>query len=187
MAKIYRKTLKKAFILLDQILPILVLIATLSWWTLPHVTLAAGMDIPTLTVQLPLTAGKEEVLKAYSSLTPKLPVEETGQIREPRYTLTVRVTAYNSHPGQTDSTPCVTASGLNVCERFKQGAADIIATNFKNLEFGTKIEFPDLYPGKIFLVHDRMNSRYSKTFDIWMPEHLGAKQFGVQWTTIKIY
>src|SRR3989338_5141296 len=43
---------------------------------------------------------------------------------KPRRIFTIPVTAYTSEVGQTDSTPCITASGLDVCVR---NTEDIVA------------------------------------------------------------
>lgn len=78
------------------------------------------------------------------------------------------VYAYTSLPSLTDSSPFHTATG----ERVFDG---VIANNC--LKFGTKV-FID---GKIFIVKDRMNSRYGCShFDIWLPTYKEAKNWGKQ-------
>ncbi|MBI4250214.1 3D domain-containing protein [Candidatus Uhrbacteria bacterium] len=104
----------------------------------------------------------------------KLSAPKTSQQR-------VTVTAYSSTVDQTDSTPCITANGFNVCEHNKE---NIIAANF--LPFGTRVRLPDLYGDKVFTVQDRMNRRYSRRVDIWMKTREKAKKFGVQYTMIEI-
>ncbi len=183
MAKISRKIIKKALILLDRLVPVYLLIVILNV-NLPHVQAA---EATSLNVQLPLETGKIEVLRSLGQDPSGFPLDVTGQIREPRYKLKVWVTAYNSHPSQTDSTPCLTASGLDVCQRSLEGAEDIVATNLMYLPFGTKIRMPELFGDKVFIVHDRMNARYSRTVDVWMAEYAMAKQFGKQWTEIEIF
>jgi len=91
------------------------------------------------------------------------------------------MTAYNSEPGQTDDTPCITANNFNLCTH---GIEDTVATNF--LPFGTKVRMPELFGDKIFYVRDRMNKRYSYRFDVWMKEKSDAKQFGVKNVKIEI-
>ena len=98
-------------------------------------------------------------------------------ISEGHYTLT----AYNSDPYQCDNTPCITANGFNVCEH---GIEDTIAANF--LKFGTKVRIPELYGDKVFVVRDRMNSRYPSRIDIWMLEKVDAKEFGVKVARIEV-
>lgn len=98
----------------------------------------------------------------------------------PDYTdkILVLVTGYSSTPEETDDDPFVTASGKFV----KDG---IVAANF--LPFGTKIRFPLLYPDKIFIVEDRMHSRFSKNrVDIWFPSKDLALVFGVKETIMEI-
>ncbi len=91
------------------------------------------------------------------------------------------VTSYNSEIAQTDSSPCITASGLNICER---GVEDIVAAN--DLPLHTKILIPEYFGEKIFYVEDRMNVRYTGTgrIDIWMRDKDNSKQWGVKYTKI---
>lgn len=88
---------------------------------------------------------------------------------------TVLMTAYNSEVSQTDGSPCITATGFNVC---KHGIEDTIAANF--LKFGTKVKIPALYGDRIFIVRDRMNKRYTNKVDIWMKNKSDALKFGVK-------
>lgn len=97
------------------------------------------------------------------------------------YTGTHTITAYNSEAAQTDSSPCITANGFNVCEH---GVEDTIAANF--LKFGTKVKIPELYGDRIFIVRDRMNKRYSERLDIWMVNRQDAVKFGVKTVTIQV-
>ncbi|HMB26235.1 MAG TPA: hypothetical protein VKP03_02355 [Patescibacteria group bacterium] len=94
---------------------------------------------------------------------------------------TVVATAYSSTIAQTDSTPCITADGFNVCRHNKE---DIIAANF--LPLGAKIMIPDLYGDKIFIVHDRMNPRYNYRIDLWKTDRNRAITFGKRLVKIKI-
>jgi 3D (Asp-Asp-Asp) domain-containing protein len=94
--------------------------------------------------------------------------------------LTVHSSAYAPSPYQTDSTPCITASGTRVRD-------GVVATNF--LPLGTVLEIN----GKRYIVEDRMNSRYSissaqqaKYLDIWFASTSDALQFGRQKLKIKI-
>ncbi len=92
------------------------------------------------------------------------------------YARNVVFTAYNSEVGQCDSTPCITANGFNVCEH---GIEDTIAMN--GVRMGTKVRIPELYGDRVFVVRDRMNSRYgADRADIWMISKQEAKQFGVK-------
>ncbi|MBI4598979.1 3D domain-containing protein [Candidatus Uhrbacteria bacterium] len=104
-----------------------------------------------------------------------LPQADNGKARRIFYK--VPTTAYNSLPGQTDDTPFITASGTHT----RHG---VVATNF--LRIGTKVAFPDLYPGEVFLVEDRMNPRYHKRVDIWMEELADARNFGIKYVTLEV-
>lgn len=91
------------------------------------------------------------------------------------------ITAYNSEVAQTDDDPCTTANGFNVCEH---GQEDTIAANF--LKFGTKVQIPDLFGDRIFVVRDRMNKRYPDHIDVWMKAKKDARQFGVKVAKIQV-
>jgi len=117
-------------------------------------------NISTGTKQNDLFSGTEIFIESVSSLT---------------------ITAYNSEPGQTDNSPCVTANGFNLCEH---GIEDTVAANF--LPFGAKVRIPDLYGSRIFTVRDRMNARYQNRMDIWMASKDDAIQFGVKKARIEV-
>lgn len=97
-------------------------------------------------------------------------------------TQAVVATAYSSTSDQTDSSPCITANGFNVC---KNNVENVIAANF--LPFGTRVRLPDLYGDRVFTVHDRMNARYRQgRIDLWMKTRTSAKQFGVKRTVLEV-
>lgn len=94
-----------------------------------------------------------------------------------------QISAYNAgDPYQTDSTPCHSANGENICEALKQGYKRC-AANF--VPFGTVLEIESY--GQC-LVTDRMNSRYTSRVDIAMPlnEKQTARQFGLKTLEVKI-
>ncbi len=91
------------------------------------------------------------------------------------------ITAYNSEPGQTDDSPCITANGFNVCDH---GEEDTIAANF--LKFGTKVRIPELFGDRVFIVRDRMNQKHPNRVDIWMKEKSAAIKFGVKTAKIEV-
>jgi 3D (Asp-Asp-Asp) domain-containing protein len=97
--------------------------------------------------------------------------------KEPRKTMVMTVTAYSSEPGQTDSTPFITAFGTHVRD-------GIVATNC--LPKGTVVRFPDAYGDKEFVVEDRMNARYYYRMDIWMADTADAIQFGAKTLKVEI-
>ncbi|MFA6417384.1 MAG: hypothetical protein WCW61_04305 [Patescibacteria group bacterium] len=96
-------------------------------------------------------------------------------------TSTHAMTAYNSEPGQTDNSPCITANGFNVCEH---GEEDTIAANF--LKFGTKVRIPELFGDRVFVVRDRMNKRHADRVDIWMKNRSDALKFGIKTAKIEV-
>ncbi len=95
---------------------------------------------------------------------------ETKKIR-------VALTAYSSHPDETDDTPFLTASGTETRD-------GVIAANF--LPFGTMIRIPELFGDKVFIVEDRMHRKFSKRVDIWMPSKKEALMFGKAISEIEI-
>lgn len=101
--------------------------------------------------------------------------------KETKWSGHIVITAYNSEPGQTDDSPCITANGFNVC---KNGVEDTVAANF--LPFGTKVKIPALFGDRVFVVRDRMNRRFSNRVDVWMIERPDAVNFGVKMAKIEV-
>lgn len=128
--------------------------------------------------------GEQSILKeqAVDLFTQMIDQYEQAK-NEPKVARTVKVvaTAYSSTPDQTDSTPCITANGFNVC---RHGQENVIAANF--LKFGTKVRIPELYGDKIFTVQDRMHSRFSQRIDLWKLSRQRALDFGKQRIEIEI-
>lgn len=91
------------------------------------------------------------------------------------------ITAYNSEAAQTDDSPCITANGFNVCEH---GVEDTIAANF--LKFGTKVQIPELFGDRVFIVRDRMNKKHPNRVDVWMVNKKDAIKFGVKTAKIVV-
>lgn len=116
-------------------------------------------------------AAMQNELKPYGTLP-------ESELRGPAYSITVPATSYNSLPGQTDSTPDITASGTKT----RWG---VVAANF--LPIGTRIKIPELYGDQVFIVEDRMNARYWKRIDIWMENYQDSKEFGIRNVTIEVY
>lgn len=94
-------------------------------------------------------------------------------------TLEVLATGYSSTIDQTDSSPFITASGKSVGD-------GILAANF--LPFGTRIRIPEVFGDKLFVVEDRMNSRYNgrNIIDVWFPERQTALEFGSKIIKIEV-
>jgi 3D (Asp-Asp-Asp) domain-containing protein len=97
---------------------------------------------------------------------------------------TIRVvTAYNAgDPRQTDDTPCISASGENICKALAKGKKRC-AANFVPL--GSRLHVEKI---GVCLVTDRTNRRYRNRVDIAMQkdEYHKARQFGRQKLTVKI-
>lgn len=88
------------------------------------------------------------------------------------------ITAYSSHPSQTDDDPQITAAGTITRE-------GIVANNF--LPFGTKIKMPEIFGDKIFVVEDRMHWRKSKFhFDVWFENENDAINFGTKKSYVEV-
>ena len=85
------------------------------------------------------------------------------------------VTGYSSSFDETDSNPWLTAYNTLA----KDG---IVASNI--LPFGTKIKIPQLFGDKIFIVEDKMNSRYDEHIDIWFPTKSEALDFGIHYNVL---
>ena len=115
----------------------------------------------------------KEAISAYYD-GPTLP--EVPQ-RGTRMTMILSVTAYNSLPEQTDDTPFITASNTHTRD-------GIVAANF--LPFGTLVRIPEIYGNKIFIVEDRMNSKYHYHMDIWMEHYQDAVDFGLKALKIEV-
>jgi len=108
----------------------------------------------------------------------RVPQNNNSEVKKVKYKT---VTAYTSEEAQCDASPCITASGYNLCEH---GTEDTIADN--SLPFGTKVRVPELFGNKIFVVRDRMNSRYQNRIDIWMKDKNTALEFGKKFAKIEI-
>ena len=117
----------------------------------------------------------DEVLPIINNI---LPNSESLEVSYETYRT---ISAYNSEINQTDSEPCITASGFDLCAN---GQEDSVAANW--LPFGTRIRIPELFGDRVFIVRDRMNKKYSNRLDIWMLEKADAKKFGVRVALIEI-
>ncbi len=96
---------------------------------------------------------------------------------EERYTTIRTVTAYSSTVDQCDDTPFITANGTHVRD-------GIVAANW--LRFGTRVRIPEMFGDKVFVVTDRMNTRFDDRLDIWMEERGDAVAFGLRHLTIEV-
>ena len=111
-----------------------------------------------------------------------LSIDKTPQYIVRSETIRV-VTAYNAgDPGQTDDTPCISASGENICKALAKGKKRC-AANFVPL--GSHLHVEKI---GVCLVTDRTNKRYRNRVDIAMQkdEYHEARRFGRQKLTVKI-
>jgi len=127
---------------------------------------------------LPQTA---EIESLATDLAGKIELVKPARVYEVVKTYNVPVTAYSSTPDQTDSTPCITANGFDLCENNEE---NVIAANF--LPFGTKVRIPELFGDQVFTVQDRMNARYYYRADVWFKERQSAKNFGFRYAEIEV-
>lgn len=118
------------------------------------------------------------LFKAQLNAAQKFPRAKSKKVVESGYH---EMSAYNSEVAQCDASPCITANGFNVC---KHGIEDTIAANF--LKFNTKVRIPELFGDRVFIVRDRMNSRYTSRVDIWMKNKKDALQFGIKLAKIEV-
>ena len=127
----------------------------------------------------PMTA-PAEYLSKLASFTAESPLESN------RRTITATLTGYSATEDQTDETPCIAASGYDICEN--PTGTNIVAANF--LPLGTKIQIPKL-GNEIYVVEDRMHERFNDRIDILFPESAGgraaAKVFGKQTATVIVF
>ncbi len=115
--------------------------------------------------------------KVQPEIQPPAPPQAIVEKFEIVKSFTGEVTAYTSREEETDSTPFIAASGATV-------HWGMVATNA--YPFGTQVRFPDIYGDKIFVVKDRMHSRFENRLDIWFPEYSHARHFGLKNTKVEI-
>ncbi len=98
-----------------------------------------------------------------------------------------QVTAYNvGDIAQTDSTPCIGATGVDLCEAVAKGIR-VCAANFVPKGAVLRI-FTDDDQSFECVVWDRMHERFASRVDIAMnpSEKIQAKQFGLQKLKVQI-
>ena len=108
---------------------------------------------------------------------PATPVQETKI--EIKKTIWVTATAYSSTPWQTDNTPCITATGYDVCNKTE----NIIAVSrdlVRSLGYHRQVRLPALYGCDIFLIEDTMNTRFVNRIDIHHGSIKDAREFGLK-------
>ena len=129
--------------------------------------------------QIPQTTGTALESPVSAEYDPQIVGLDTVSYNEDRLR---EVTAYNvGIEAQTDSTPCIGATGEDLCEALANGEK-VVATN--ELPLGSKVQIA----GVIYTVKDRMNSRYNYRYDIAMSEeeYQRAINFGLQVLNVEI-
>ena len=88
------------------------------------------------------------------------------------------ITAFNTVESQCDSSPCISASGDNIC-----GRDDVVACPTR-YAFGTKVKIDD----KIYTCLDRTAKKFGDRFDISYDKDIaGARLWGVKTKQVIIY
>jgi hypothetical protein len=87
------------------------------------------------------------------------------------------VTGYNTVVGQTDSTPCIAASGANIC-----GRRDAVACP-RRIDLGTVVEIR----GTTYVCEDRLARKFNTRFDISCDKDADCPPEVTGWATIKVY
>lgn len=98
------------------------------------------------------------------------------------YTLTVEMTAYNSVPAQTDSTPNVTASGAEAAPGTVAVSRDLLG----RFPYGSELavlsvsgpECGGYVPDTPLTVADTMNARLENHIDVWLETTEQARNWG---------
>lgn len=128
------------------------------------------LDIHIPNIPIKTTAIEIKTVEAHTIETVETPI-----LIEKEYTeIVASVTAYTSHPDETDDTPNINAAGTTP----HQGS---IACP-KRYKFGTEVQIK----GVSYFCDDRMNDRFPDRFDIWMTDRQEALRFGVKQMEIKI-
>lgn len=87
------------------------------------------------------------------------------------------VTGYNTVPGQTDDTPCIAASGANIC-----GRTDAVACP-RRISLGTFL----VIRGEIYVCEDRLAKKYDSRFDISCDKDTDCPNKVTGWVDIIVF
>lgn len=101
---------------------------------------------------------------------------EPASLRMPDLYMDAYITGYNTVAEQTDSTPCIAASGMNICGRRDAAACPTI------FKLGTVVEIH----GKKYVCEDRTAPKFNGRFDINCDKDKGCPYQVAGWTTVKI-
>jgi 3D (Asp-Asp-Asp) domain-containing protein len=145
--------------------------------------------------------GKKQITPRKNAANTKLKTlsAKTKLERKPKSfpSLTVRSTAYNSIPNQTDSSPFHTSTGV----RTRYGIIALSRDLLKRIPYGSKVRLQDngswkngrgygkynaMLKDTVFVVEDTMHPRKSSTVDVWLPARDRAMQWGVRSLNMQI-
>ena len=87
------------------------------------------------------------------------------------------VTGYNTVSGQTDDTPCIAASGADICGRY-----DAVACP-RDIRFGTLVEIR----GATYVCEDRTARKFNGRFDISCDKDKSCPYEVTGWVMIRVY
>jgi 3D (Asp-Asp-Asp) domain-containing protein len=111
--------------------------------------------------------------------------------------LTVRSTAYNSSPDQTDSSPWTTSTGA----RTRYGIIALSRDLLRRIPYGSRVRLEDggswaggrgrgkynsMLKNTVFVVEDTMHARKTGMVDVWLPARDRAMQWGVRRLNLQI-
>ena len=113
----------------------------------------------------------------FSTADPPLPARTGYDIKLPPQGCTIVVTGYNSLANQTDDTPFITASQT----RTRSG---VVAASW--LPFGAKVQFPEHFKDRTFVVEDRMPRRNACKLDIWFEGKTEADEWGIRRVYVRV-
>jgi hypothetical protein len=118
------------------------------------------------------------MLMAASLLIP-LALTTSADLNTPQSYQSVRafVTGYNTVPGQTDDTPCIAASGANIC-----GRHDAVACP-RHIGLGTVVEIR----GTTYVCEDRTARKFNSRFDISCDKDTSCPYEVAGWAIVKLY
>jgi hypothetical protein len=111
-------------------------------------------------------------------LTPLLLTTSANPTTPPSYhEVRAYVTGYNTVPEQTDSTPCIAASGADIC-----GRHDVVACP-RRIGLGTVIEIR----GTTYVCEDRLSDKFNRRFDVSCDKDTDCPPEVTGWATIHVY
>jgi 3D (Asp-Asp-Asp) domain-containing protein len=167
--------------------PATVLVIVVFQLVFPQLAAPANAETDSVLVPNLIITEGPQTTATQQSIGLIFPFRETTPEPEPqpqyivKNSYTITVTAYSSTADQTDSTPCITANGYNLCEANQE---NVIAANF--LPFGTQVRIPEYFGDRIFTVQDRMNARYYYRADVWFKTRQDAIVFGAPYTVVEV-